>query len=84
MLTVRHIAIIRKMKARASIEKRGRFLTSSYAVADVKVTQRQLNQLLDSKLVRAVDAPNGSERYELSEKGWHTETENLTNSSHLP
>ena len=83
MLTVWHMAIIRKMKTGAPIEKSGRFLTS-YAVASMKVTRHQLDQLLGSKLVKRAEAADSPERYELSEKGWQTETENLTHPSRLP
>jgi ribonuclease D len=74
MLTIRHIAIVRKMKAGERLAGSRGVVRSKFMLSDLKVTPAQFKKLSDENLIQQAEEQDNTQWYELTEKGRQLET----------
>jgi ribonuclease D len=74
MLTIRHIAIVRKMKAGERLAESRGVVRSKFMLSDLEVTPAQFKKLCDENLIQQAEEVDKTQWYELTEKGRQLET----------
>ncbi len=69
MLTIRHIAIVRKMKSGERLAESRGVMLRRVMLSELTVTAAQFTKLCDENLIRQTEALNKMHWYEVTDKG---------------
>ncbi len=74
MLTIRHIAIIRKMKSGERLAERRGVVRRKFMLSDLPVTPAQFKKLCDENLIQPAEELDKIQWYVLTDKGRQIES----------
>jgi predicted DNA-binding protein (MmcQ/YjbR family) len=74
MLTIRHIAILRKMKSGERLAEHRGVVSRKFMLSDLKVTPAQFKKLCDENLIQPAEELDKTQWYGLTDKGRQIET----------
>lgn len=74
MLTIRHIAILRKMQSGERLAEHRGVVRRHFMLSDLKVTPAQFKKLCDENLIQQAEELDKTQWYALTEKGRQMET----------